>query len=461
MSFLWGAATSSYQIEGAFAEDGRGTSIWDTFSRTPGKVRDAENGDVACDHYHRYADDVRLMAGLGLRAYRFSVAWPRIVPERGGVNQRGLDFYRRLVDELLENGITPWPTLYHWDLPQYLEDAGGWPNRDTAYRFAEYADIVHTALRDRVANWTTLNEPWCSGLLGYADGEHAPGRQEPSEAVKAVHHLLLGHGLAIPLLSGNIGITLNMSHVTPATASDVDMDAARRIDGIQNRLFIDPVLLGAYPEDVARDLAPHSDFSHVLDGDLEIISRKIDMLGINYYSPALVAAGEPAPAGSTPWIGAEHVRWVDGGRKRTTMNWEIDENGLLRAPPARAQGLPRHRPLRHRERRGLRRRAERGRGRARPGPHRLPGTPHQRLRRGGAGVCRSRVTSPGPCWTTSSGPTGTGSGSASCTWTSTRRSAPRRTPPSGTRPASGRAAWGELRRARGTGHRLAHPYFSV
>ncbi|HUR01002.1 MAG TPA: GH1 family beta-glucosidase, partial [Nonomuraea sp.] len=329
MSFLWGAATSSYQIEGAFAEDGRGTSIWDTFSRAPGKVRDAENGDVACDHYHRYADDVRLMAGLGLQAYRFSVAWPRIVPERGVVNQRGLDFYRRLVDTLLERGITPWPTLYHWDLPQYLEDAGGWPNRDTAYRFAEYADIVHTALRDRVANWTTLNEPWCSGLLGYAGGEHAPGRQEPSEAVKAVHHLLLGHGLAIPLLSGNIGITLNMSHVTPATASDADVDAARRIDGIQNRLFIDPVLLGSYPEDVARDLAPHSDFSHVLDGDLKIISRKIDMLGINYYSPALVAAGEPAPSGSTPWIGAEHVRWVDGGRKRTTMNWEIDENGLL------------------------------------------------------------------------------------------------------------------------------------
>jgi beta-glucosidase len=329
MSFLWGAATSSYQIEGAFAEDGRGTSIWDTFSRTPGKVRDAENGDVACDHYHRYADDVRLMAGLGLRAYRFSVAWPRIVPERGVVNQRGLDFYRRLVDTLLEHGITPWPTLYHWDLPQYLEDAGGWPNRDTAYRFAEYADIVHTALRDRVANWTTLNEPWCSGLLGYAGGEHAPGRQEPSEAVKAVHHLLLGHGLAIPLLSGNIGITLNMSHVTPATASEADVDAARRIDGIQNRLFIDPVLLGSYPEDVVGDLAPHSDFSHVLDGDLQIISRKIDMLGINYYSPALVAAGEPAPSGSTPWIGAEHVRWVDGGRKRTTMNWEIDENGLL------------------------------------------------------------------------------------------------------------------------------------
>ncbi|MFI6905064.1 GH1 family beta-glucosidase [Nonomuraea sp. NPDC050394] len=328
-SFLWGAATSSYQIEGAFADDGRGPSIWDTFSRTPGKVRDGENGDVACDHYHRYLDDVRLMAGLGLRAYRFSVAWPRIVPERGVVNQAGLDFYRRLVDALLERGITPWPTLYHWDLPQYLEDAGGWPNRDTAYRFAEYAGIVHAALSDRVENWTTLNEPWCSALLGYANGEHAPGRAEPEQAVKAVHHLLLGHGLAVPLLSGNIGITLNMSHVTPATTAPADVDAARRIDGIQNRLFIDPVLLGAYPADVLADLSHLSDFSHVKDGDLATISRKLGMLGINYYSPALVAAGDPVPSGTSPWIGAESAHWVDGGRPRTGMGWEIDENGLL------------------------------------------------------------------------------------------------------------------------------------
>ncbi|MEU7893991.1 GH1 family beta-glucosidase [Nonomuraea sp. NPDC049152] len=329
MSFLWGAATSSYQIEGAFADDGRGPSIWDTFSRTPGKVRNAENGDVACDHYHRYLDDVQLMSGLGLQAYRFSVAWPRIAPERGVVNQKGLDFYRRLVDALLERDILPWPTLYHWDLPQYLEDAGGWPNRDTAYLFAEYAEVVHAALGDRVANWTTLNEPWCSGLLGYANGEHAPGRREPSEAVKAVHHLLLGHGLAVPHLSGNIGITLNMTHVTPATTAAADVDAARRIDGIQNRLFIDPVLLGSYPADVVGDLAHLSDFGHVRDGDLEIISTKIDMLGVNYYSPALVAAGDPVPSDSTPWIGAESARWVDGGRPRTTMGWEIDENGLL------------------------------------------------------------------------------------------------------------------------------------
>ncbi|WP_214320340.1 GH1 family beta-glucosidase [Nonomuraea sediminis] len=326
--FLWGAATSSYQIEGAFADDGRGPSIWDTFSRTPGKVKHGDTGDVACDHYHRYLDDVQLMAGLGLKAYRFSIAWPRIMPEPGVVNQKGLDFYDRLVDALLERDILPWPTLYHWDLPQYLEDAGGWPVRDTAYRFAEYAGIVHEALKDRVSHWTTLNEPWCSALLGYANGEHAPGRKEPSAAVAAVHHLLLGHGLAIPTLSGNIGITLNMSHVTPATEAPEDVDAARRIDGIQNRLFLDPVLRGSYPADIVADLADLSDFSHVLDGDLEIISRPVDFLGVNYYSPALVAAGEPAAQGSTPWIGAESARWMEGGRKRTTMGWEIDERGL-------------------------------------------------------------------------------------------------------------------------------------
>ncbi|MFI6595110.1 GH1 family beta-glucosidase [Nonomuraea sp. NPDC050536] len=328
MSFLWGAATSSYQIEGAFADDGRGPSIWDTFSRTPGKVVNGETGDVACDHYHRYLDDAQLMAGLGLQAYRFSISWPRIVPEPGVVNRKGLDFYDRLVDALLAREILPWPTLYHWDLPQHLEDAGGWPARDTAYRFAEYAGIVHEALRDRVSHWTTLNEPWCSALLGYANGEHAPGREEPSAAVAAVHHLLLGHGLAVPLLSGNIGITLNMSHVTAATEAPEDVDAARRIDGIQNRLFVDPVLRGAYPADVMADLAGLSDFSHVHDGDLEIISRPVDFLGVNYYSPALVAAGEPVPQGSTPWIGAESAHWVDGGRERTSMGWEIDESGL-------------------------------------------------------------------------------------------------------------------------------------
>ncbi|WP_084958512.1 GH1 family beta-glucosidase [Thermoactinospora rubra] len=330
MSFLWGTATSSYQIEGAVEEDGRGPSIWDTFSHTPGKVKGGDTGDVACDHYHRYLDDVRLLAELGVGAYRFSIAWPRVVPEPGVVNPKGLDFYKRLVDALLEAGIRPWPTLYHWDLPQYLEDAGGWPVRDTAHRFADYAEIVHDALGDRVSDWTTLNEPWCSSLLGYASGEHAPGRKEPGNAVRAVHHLLLGHGLAVPALSrngGRVGITLNLAPVTPASQSRADLDAARRVDGVQNRLFLDPVLLGSYPADMVRDLSHLSDFSHVLDGDLEIVSRPIGMLGINYYTPALVAAGDPVA--DTPWIGAEDVRWVDGGRPRTTMGWEIDEQGLL------------------------------------------------------------------------------------------------------------------------------------
>jgi beta-glucosidase len=196
--FLWGAATAAYQIEGAVSEDGRGPSIWDIFSHTPGRTRDGDTGDVATDHYHRFADDVALMADLGLKSYRFSVSWPRVQPGgRGPANQRGLDFYRRLVDEVLAAGIEPWVTLYHWDLPDELEQAGGWPARGTAERFAEYAELTHAALGDRVRFWTTLNEPWCSAFLGYSAGEHAPGRHDPAAAVAATHHLLLGHGLAV------------------------------------------------------------------------------------------------------------------------------------------------------------------------------------------------------------------------------------------------------------------------
>ena len=196
--FVWGAATASYQIEGAVHEDGRAPSIWDTFSHTPGAVLGGDTGDVACDHYHRYREDVALLADLGVSHYRFSLAWPRIQPDgRGGVNEAGLDFYRRLVDELLGHGIQPWVTLYHWDLPQVLEDAGGWAVRDTAYRFADYAALAHDRLRDRIRNWTTMNEPWCSAFLGYAAGVHAPGRREPAAALAAAHHLMLGHGLAV------------------------------------------------------------------------------------------------------------------------------------------------------------------------------------------------------------------------------------------------------------------------
>ncbi|HEV7974948.1 GH1 family beta-glucosidase [Amycolatopsis sp.] len=328
--FLWGAATSSHQIEGAVDEDGRGPSIWDTFAATPGKVDNGDTGAVAADHYHRYRDDVALMQKLGLGAYRFSIAWPRIQPDgSGAVEQRGLDFYRRLVDTLLEHGIQPWPTLYHWDLPQALEDAGGWPNRDTAQRFADYAAIVHEALADRVTHWTTLNEPWCSAFLGYATGRHAPGRREPAAAVRAAHHLLLGHGLAAEAMpDSTIGLTLNLTHVSPTSRAEPDLDAARRIDGMQNRLFLDPVLLGEYPADIQADLAGVTAFDHVLPGDLKTVSAPLDFLGINYYSPMLVAGGgAPRPSA---YVGSDRVTQVDGGRPRTSIGWEIDDRGLSR-----------------------------------------------------------------------------------------------------------------------------------
>jgi beta-glucosidase len=346
--FLWGAATAAYQVEGAAAEDGRGPSIWDTFAHTPGRVLAGDTGDEAIDHYHRYRDDIALMRELGLGAYRFSVAWPRIQPDgRGAPNQPGLDFYRRLVDGLLEAGIQPWPTLYHWDLPQALEDAGGWPSRDTAYRFADYAALVHAALGDRIGTWTTLNEPWCSAFLGYASGVHAPGRREPAAAVRAAHHLMLGHGLATGAVrardaGARLGVTLNLYGVLPATGSEEDADAVRRIDGLQNRFFLDPVLRGRYPQDVVADLAGVTGFEHVHDGDLATVGAPLDHLGVNYYSrivvtvdPAVAAAaggdGHEGPHGTagSPWPGSEQVRFVRRGLPTTAMQWEIDAPGLL------------------------------------------------------------------------------------------------------------------------------------
>ena len=335
--FLWGAATASYQIEGAVAADGRSPSIWDVFSRQPGAVANGDTGDVACDHYHRYREDVAIMSSLGLRSYRFSVAWPRVQPDgRGPANQAGLDFYKRVLDELQNAGIEPWVTLYHWDLPQALEDAGGWPNRDTAERFAEYAAIVHKELGDRVRFWTTLNEPWVSAMLGYHNGVHAPGRREPAAALASVHHLLLGHGLATSALrsqnrSATVGITLNLAATSPATDAPADLDAARRIDGLANRLYLDPILLGRYPEDVVADVAALSDFSFVRDGDLETISAPIDLLGINYYTTNVVAApdGSPPDPGS-PHPAAEDVRHLGRGAPKTAMGWEIDPDGLFR-----------------------------------------------------------------------------------------------------------------------------------
>jgi beta-glucosidase len=335
--FLWGAATAAFQIEGSTTVDGRSASVWDTFCRRPGAVVNGDTGEPAADHYRRYGEDVELMRELGLGAYRFSTAWPRIRPGAGEPDSRGLDFYDRLVDRLLAAGIAPWATLYHWDLPQTLEDDGGWANRDTAYRFAEYAETIVSRLGDRVACWTTLNEPWCAAILGYAQGIHAPGRTEPKAAVAAVHHLLLGHGLAMDVIrrhapGSKAGLTLNLFPVVPADpGSAADLEAVRRVDGLQNRLFLDPVLRGAYPEDLVEDLAPFGLADHVRAGDLGVISAPLDLLGVNYYRGYQVT-GTPR-AGTEPggaaWIGAETVAFVtDDGLPRTESGWQVQPDGL-------------------------------------------------------------------------------------------------------------------------------------
>ncbi|MFD0068490.1 GH1 family beta-glucosidase [Streptomyces sp. NPDC056690] len=344
--FVWGAATAAYQVEGATTADGRTPSIWDTFSHTPGRVRNGDTGDIAADHYHRYRDDVALMKDLGLKAYRFSISWSRVQPTgRGPAVERGLDFYRRLTDELLEAGITPVATLYHWDLPQELEDAGGWPHRDTAHRFAEYADIMARALGDRVSMWTTLNEPWCSAFLGYGSGVHAPGRTEPAATLRAAHHLNLAHGQAIGALrsvlpaSAQTSITLNLHQVRPLTNSADDAEAARRIDAVGNRIFTGPILDGAYSADLIEDTARIVDWGQLIqDGDLAEISRPIDVLGVNYYSPTVVslaADGDDATKNDghgasdhSPWTGSDHVAFHLANDELTAMNWAIDPSGL-------------------------------------------------------------------------------------------------------------------------------------
>ena len=331
--FVWGSATASYQIEGAATEDGRGPSIWDTFSRTPGKVFAGHTGDVACDHYHRYRDDVAIMADLGLQSYRFSIAWPRIQPDgTGPVNTRGLDFYDRLTDELLGQGIQPVVTLYHWDLPQALESRGGWASRETALAFAEYAQIAYARLGDRVPTWTTLNEPWCSAFLGYASGRHAPGVQNPASAFRAVHHLLLGHGLAAEALraagAGTIGITLNPDAVIPVDpASPADQAAARIADGLHNRIFLDPLVKGAYPDDMRELMSRFTPLDFIQDGDEKQINQPIDVLGVNYYTPSYVSAkpGQPA-APEAP--GTEGISFAKPAGPVTDMNWLIEPDAL-------------------------------------------------------------------------------------------------------------------------------------
>jgi beta-glucosidase len=331
--FLWGTATSSYQIEGAVDEDGRGPSIWDTFSHTIGRTREGDTGDVACDHYHRWADDVALMADLRLTAYRFSIAWPRVQPEgRGPANRRGLDFYDRLVDGLLANGITPMVTLYHWDLPRALEDDGGWRNRDTAGRFADYAEVVVDALGDRVPHWTTVNEPWCAAFLGHLSGEHAPGLTDPAASVRATHHLLLGHGLAAQALRAGgaerVAITLNLYPVSPATDGEQDAEAALLIDGLHNRLFLDPVLVGQYPVDVHAHLDKVGGLDVVRDGDLAQIGPSVDELGVNYYTRLTVRAGGEARTGPARYPGAGHVELLPPPGEQTEMGWAVDPGGL-------------------------------------------------------------------------------------------------------------------------------------
>ncbi len=345
--FLWGSATAAYQIEGATAEGGRTPSIWDTFSHTPGKTLNGDTGDVAVDHYHRWRDDIAIMSQLGLQAYRFSISWPRVQPGgRGPLNPEGVAFYRDVVQALQGAGIQPVVTLYHWDLPQELEDAGGWTNRETAYAFADYARAMARELGDAISLWTTLNEPWCTAYLGYAAGVHAPGRTEPAAALAAAHHLNLAHGLAAAAIRDELGeqaqvsITLNL-HVTRPDDADNhgDVDAVRRVDAVGNRVFLDPLLGSGYPDDLRADTAHVTDWAFVQAGDEDLIAQRLDLLGVNYYSTSRVrafdGAGEPQQAdghgdgAATPWVGTDGlVEFLPQPGPHTAMGWNIEPRGL-------------------------------------------------------------------------------------------------------------------------------------
>ncbi|CAM5243493.1 Beta-glucosidase OS=Streptomyces alboniger OX=132473 GN=CP975_12580 PE=3 SV=1 [Streptomyces alboniger] len=322
--FAWGTATSAYQIEGAVAEDGRSPSIWDTFSHRAGTIDNGDHGDEACDHYHRWREDIGLMRRLGTNAYRLSVAWPRIVPGGdGAVNPKGLAFYDRLIDGLLEAGITPSVTLYHWDLPQALQDRGGWPRRETAEHFAAYAAVVAERLGDRVTHWTTLNEPLCSAWIGHLEGVMAPGLTDLTAAVRASYHLLLGHGLAARAVraavpGAQVGIVNNLSTVEPATRRPEDIAAAVRMDGHTNRWWLDPVHGRGFPADMREVYGVELPER---PGDAETIAAPLDWLGLNYYFPATVADD---PEGPAPY--ARQVRRE--GVPRTGMDWEVDAGGM-------------------------------------------------------------------------------------------------------------------------------------
>ena len=331
-TFLWGTATSSYQIEGAWQEDGKGESIWDRLAHTPGKIVDGSNGDVACDHYHRWADDIALMQAIGLQAYRFSIAWARILPNgTGEVNQAGLDFYSRLVDGLLAAGITPYATLYHWDMPQAQQARGGWPDRVTVDAFVEYADVISRHLGDRVKNWITHNEPWCVSFLSHQIGEHAPGwKDDWGAAFRAAHHVLLSHGRAVPVIRANsagseVGITLNFEWAESASRSAADLTATRWYDGYFNRWFVDPVYGRGYPADMVAAFTEAGIMPNGLDfvqpGDMAAISAPTDFLGVNYYTRKVMKAQSeeqpfPVPADEAATL------------PRTDMDWEIYPHGL-------------------------------------------------------------------------------------------------------------------------------------
>ena len=331
--FTWGVATSAFQIEGAHDVDGRGASIWDTYAARPGIIQDGSDAKVACDHYYRFREDIALMKFLGVGAYRFSISWPRIFPGgRGEVNLAGLDFYDRLVDALLEARIAPWITLYHWDLPQALQDEGGWVNRSTVDAFVELADTVSERLGDRARHWITHNEPWCVSMLGHAQGDHAPGHKSWRDALVVSHHLLLSHGRALPVIrrnapSSKVGITLNNSEVEPASPSEADRMSARQFDGELNRWFLDPIYFGRYPEDVIvyhdrEGRLPHG-MRFVHEADLEEIRAPIDFLGVNYYSRAVVRSATIPEAENEPRTIPE-----PDPSELTDMGWEVYPTGL-------------------------------------------------------------------------------------------------------------------------------------
>jgi len=328
--FLWGVATSAAQIEGGLREGGRGESIWDRFAAVPGQIEDGTDPSVACDHYHRWPGDVRLLQWLGVGAYRLSVAWPRIQPEgRGAANAAGLDFYERLVDALLDVGVQPFVTLYHWDLPQALQDRGGWSARDTAEAFAAYAGLVVTRLGDRVRHWITHNEPWCIATLGHADGEHAPGHRDPAEALRVAHHVLLSHGWAVQVVRqqaphAEVGITLNLTPAMPASPSAPDRDAARQFDAGFNRWYLEPLFRGSYPEDAVAEAARRghvhgAELPFVQEGDLRWIATPMDFLGVNYYSRVVVRAGADGEPVAVQMVAKEAL---------TEMGWEVYPQGL-------------------------------------------------------------------------------------------------------------------------------------